>query len=66
MPEQDIYDQDIFKQDGLRQERGSTTVEWLGLATIAVLVIALLLPQVRSTAGDVWGNVVGQLTGFFS
>ncbi len=52
--------------DTPHQERGSTTVEWLGLATIAVLVIALLLPQVRSTAGDVWGNVVGQLTGFFS
>jgi Flp pilus assembly pilin Flp len=56
----------MYIQDLLKKERGSTTVEWLGLATIAVLVIALLLPQVRSTAGDVWGNVVGQLTGFFS
>jgi hypothetical protein len=56
----------IHGLDPHNRERGSTTVEWLGLATIAVLVIALLLPQVRSTAGDVWGNVVGQLTGFFS
>ncbi len=56
----------MYGLDTHNQERGSTTVEWLGLATIAVLVIALLLPQVRSTAGDVWGNVVGQLTGFFS
>lgn len=56
----------MYIQDIVKKERGSTTVEWLGLATIAVLVIALLLPQVRSTAGDVWGNVVGQLTGFFS
>jgi Flp pilus assembly pilin Flp len=46
-------------------ERGATTVEWLGLATIAVLVIALLLPQVRGTAGDVWQNVAFQFSGFF-
>ena len=51
--------------DRLRSQRGATTVEWLGLATIAVLVIALLLPQVRNTAGDIWGNVSGQFTGFF-
>ena len=49
----------------LRDERGATTVEWLGLATIAVLVIGLLLPQVRGTAGDIWSNVAGQFTGFF-
>lgn len=48
-----------------RDERGATTVEWLGLATIAILVIALLLPQVRSTAGDIWGSVADQFTGFF-
>ncbi len=46
-------------------ERGATTVEWLGLATIAILVIALLLPQVRGTAGDIWQNVAGQFDGFF-
>jgi Flp pilus assembly pilin Flp len=51
--------------DRMRDQRGATTVEWLGLATIAILVIALLLPQVRSTAGDIWGNVSGQFTGFF-
>ncbi len=49
----------------LSEERGATTVEWLGLATIAVLVIALLLPQVRTTAGDIWGGVAGQFSGFF-
>lgn len=47
-------------------ELGATTVEWLGLATIAVLVIALLLPQVRGTAGDIWNSVAGQFTSFFS
>ena len=48
-----------------RSERGATTVEWLGLATIAILVIALLLPQVRATAGDIWSNVAGEFSGFF-
>jgi len=48
-----------------KNERGATTVEWLGLATIAVLVIALLLPQVRGTAGDIWQNVALQFSGFF-
>ncbi len=47
-------------------ERGATTVEWLGLATIAVLVIALLLPQVRGTAAQVWASIAAQLTGFFA
>ena len=47
-------------------ERGSTTVEWLGLATIAVLVIAFLLPAVRSATADVWTSIVSQMTGFFS
>ncbi|MEA3502250.1 MAG: hypothetical protein U9R47_05695 [Actinomycetota bacterium] len=48
------------------EERGATTVEWLGLATIAVLVIAMLLPMVRSATADVWSNIVAQMTGFFS
>ena len=47
-------------------ERGATTVEWLGLATIAVLVVAMLIPQVRSAAADVWSSIVAQMTGFFS
>jgi Flp pilus assembly pilin Flp len=47
------------------RERGATTVEWLGLATIAILVIALLLPQVRNTAGDIWSNVANEFGGFF-
>ena len=50
----------------LADERGATTVEWLGLATIAVLVIAMLLPQVRSAAADVWSAIAGQLVSFFS
>ncbi len=49
----------------IRRQDGATTVEWLGLATIAVLVIALLLPQVRATAGDIWNSVAGQFGGFF-
>jgi Flp pilus assembly pilin Flp len=47
-------------------ERGATTIEWLGLATIAVLVIALLLPQVRGAAEQVWSSIAAQMTGFFS
>jgi len=49
-----------------RDERGVTTIEWLGMAAIAVLVIALLLPQVRSAAGSLWNSIAGQLNGFFS
>lgn len=48
-----------------RDERGITTVEWLGMAAIAVLVLAFLFPQIRSTAGQLWANITGQLTGFF-
>ena len=48
-----------------RNERGATTVEWLGLATIAIIVIALLLPQVSGTADDIWGNVASEFGGFF-
>jgi len=47
-------------------EPGVTTVEWLGMAAIAVLVIAVLLPQVRSAANNLWNSIVGQLTGFFA
>lgn len=47
-------------------ERGVTTVEWLGMAAIAVLVIAVLLPQVRSSAGSLWRSIVEQLTGFLA
>lgn len=46
-------------------QRGVTTVEWLGMAAIAVLVVAMLLPQVRAATGNLWGSIVDQLTGFF-
>jgi len=46
-------------------DRGVTTVEWLGMAAIAVLVVAFLLPQVRSAAREVWNSITGELTGFF-
>ena len=49
-----------------RDDRGVTTVEWLGMAAIAVLVIAFLLPQVRTSAGDMWSSIASQVTGFFS
>lgn len=48
-----------------KDERGVTTVEWLGMAAIAVLVIAFLLPQIRASAGDMWTSVSSQVTGFF-
>jgi hypothetical protein len=35
------------------------------MAAIAVLVIALLLPQIRTAAADLWDAIAGQLTGFF-
>ncbi len=47
-------------------EKGVTTVEWLGMAAIAVVVIALLLPQIRTSAGDLWNSIAGQLTGLFA
>ena len=50
----------------LHDDRGVTTIEWLGMAAIAVLVIALLLPQVQSAANTLWNSIAGQLTGFFS
>ncbi len=50
----------------LDDDRGVTTVEWLGMAAIAVVVVALLLPQVRSSAADLWDSIAGQLTGLFS
>lgn len=50
----------------MRNERGITTVEWLGMAAIAVLVIAFLLPQVRSTAGSLWASIADEISGFFS
>jgi Flp pilus assembly pilin Flp len=46
-------------------DRGVTTVEWLGMAAIAVLVVAFLLPQVRSAAGSIWNSITAHLTGFF-
>ncbi len=46
-------------------DRGVTTVEWLGMAAIAVLVVAFLLPQVRGAAQDLWGSIVDQLNSFF-
>lgn len=48
------------------EDRGVTTVEWLGMAAIAVVVIALLLPQVRASAADLWNSIAGQLTGIFA
>lgn len=49
-----------------RDDSGVTTVEWLGMAAIAVLVIAILLPQVRSAASGLWSSIVSQLTGFLA
>ena len=49
----------------LKSEDGVTTVEWLGMATIAVLVVAVLLPQVRTGSRDLWRTIVGELNGLF-
>jgi Flp pilus assembly pilin Flp len=46
-------------------DRGVTTIEWLGMAAIAVLVVAFLLPQVRGAARDLWSSIVGELDSFF-
>jgi hypothetical protein len=48
-----------------RGEDGVTTVEWLGMAAIAVIVVAVLLPQIRSAAWNLWSSIVGQMSGFF-
>ena len=49
----------------IRDERGTTTVEWLGMAAVAVLVIAFLLPEIRTTAGSLWSSISSQVAGFF-
>ncbi|MDP8959384.1 MAG: hypothetical protein M3N51_09355 [Actinomycetota bacterium] len=46
-------------------QRGVTSVEWLGMAAIAVLVMAVLFPQIRDTATQLWAGITSQLTGFF-
>lgn len=55
----------LFMQRLQADQRGVTTVEWLGMAAIAVLVIAMLVPQVRGGARDLWNSIEAQLTGFF-
>jgi Flp pilus assembly pilin Flp len=47
-------------------ERGVTTVEWLGMAAVVVIVVAFLLPQVRSAAAGMWNSIVGELNGLFT
>ncbi|HUG75481.1 MAG TPA: hypothetical protein VMM81_07420 [Acidimicrobiia bacterium] len=49
----------------LKDEDGVTTVEWLGMAAIAVLVVAVLLPQIRSATTKLWVSIVGQMSRFF-
>ena len=44
-------------------ERGVTTVEWLGMAFLAVLVVAFLVPQVRGAVGDIWGAITDRFMG---
>ncbi|MDX1690073.1 MAG: hypothetical protein R3290_03510 [Acidimicrobiia bacterium] len=48
-----------------RDERGVTTVEWLGMAAVVVIVVAFLLPQVRSAAADMWDAIADELDGLF-
>lgn len=50
----------------LRDDKGITTIEWLGMAAIAVLVIAFLLPEVRSTADSLWSSISSEISGFFA
>ncbi|MDH3425065.1 MAG: hypothetical protein OEM22_00185 [Acidimicrobiia bacterium] len=49
----------------IKSERGTTTVEWLGMAAVVVLVIAFLLPEIRNTAGSLWSSISNQVAGFF-
>ncbi len=46
-------------------DQGITTVEWLGMAAIAVIVIAVLLPGIRGSAVTLWNSITAQLTGLF-
>lgn len=46
----------------LRQEGGVTTVEWLGMALLAVLVVAMLVPAVRGSMGGIWDGIVGRFS----
>ena len=47
------------------RDEGVTTIEWLGMATIVVLVVAFLLPQVRGASRDLWNSIVNEMSGFF-
>ena len=60
-----MTDLTVRRWSRIHDDRGVTTVEWLGMAAVAVLVIAFLLPQVRTAAGDMWQSIVGEMTGFF-
>jgi Flp pilus assembly pilin Flp len=53
------------RKSNLKDEDGVTTVEWLGMAAIAVVVVAVLLPQIQSAATSLWASIVGQMSGFF-
>lgn len=48
-----------------RDDEGVTTVEWLGMAAVVVLVIAFLLPQVRTASANMWTSIVGEMDGLF-
>ncbi len=56
----------VFITSRSADERGVTTVEWLGMAAVVVLVVAFLLPQVRNATRGLWESVVGELEGMFS
>ena len=36
------------------------------MAAIVVIVVAFLLPQVRSAAASMWNSIVGELNGLFA
>ena len=40
-------------------ERGLSTLEWIGVVT-AVLVLAMLIPQIRSALDVLYENLVGK------
>lgn len=52
------------EKEMLRGDRGVTTVEWLGMAFLAVIVIGFLVPEVRSSAGDIWTAVTDRVLDF--
>jgi Flp pilus assembly pilin Flp len=47
-----------------QKDEGVTTVEWLGMVFLAVIVIGFLVPEVRNSASEIWTAVTDRVLDF--